>query len=60
MNNKLANSLAVIAMFGVMVSFFSSMYISYNLSDKGYEICPKNSWVAPNKYVKYIALCDEW
>ncbi|MFJ5332146.1 DUF1240 domain-containing protein [Pectobacterium versatile] len=60
MNNKLANSLTIIAMFGAMVSFFSSMYISYDLSDQGYETCPKNSWMAPNKYVKDIALCDEW
>ena len=60
MNNKLANSLAIIAIFGAVVSFFSSIYISYDLNDKDYKICPKNSWIAPNKYVKDISLCDEW
>ncbi len=60
MNNKLANSLAIMVIFGAMFSFFSSIYISYDLSDQGYETCPKNSWIAPNKYVRNIALCDEW
>ncbi|WP_121576222.1 DUF1240 domain-containing protein [Brenneria alni] len=59
MNNKLANSLAMIAIFGAVVSFFSSIYISYNLSERGYNVCPKISWMDPNKYVKDIALCDK-
>ncbi|MBA0197207.1 DUF1240 domain-containing protein [Pectobacterium brasiliense] len=45
---------------GVVVSFIASMYISFNFREQGYEICPKNFWMDPNKYVKNIALCDEW
>ncbi|CAG76571.1 putative membrane protein [Pectobacterium atrosepticum SCRI1043] len=60
MNNKLANVLAVIAIFGAVVSFFLSMYISYSLDDRGYLVCQKISWMGPNKYVKDIAFCDEW
>nr|WP_306798033.1 DUF1240 domain-containing protein [Pectobacterium carotovorum] len=60
MNNKLANSLAIVAIFGAVVSFFSSIYISYNLNAQYYKICPNNSWVAPSKYVKDISLCDGW
>lgn len=59
MNNKLANVLAVIAIFGTVVSFFSSMYISYSLDDRGYLVCQKISWMDPNKYVKDISLCKE-
>ena len=59
MNNKVSNVLVIFAIFGTVVSLFSSMYISYSLNDLGYKICPKNSWVAPNKYVKNIALCKE-
>lgn len=60
MNNKLANSLAIIAIFGAVVSFFSSIYISHNLNVQGYKTCPKNSWMAPSKYVKDNSFCDEW
>ncbi|QQK73864.1 DUF1240 domain-containing protein [Pectobacterium versatile] len=45
---------------GVVISFVASMYISFNFRSYGYEVCPKSSWMAPNKYVKNIALCDEW
>ncbi|MEE3652264.1 MULTISPECIES: DUF1240 domain-containing protein [unclassified Brenneria] len=59
MNNKLANALAMIAIFGAVVSLFSSIYISYELSNQGYKTCPKISWMDPNKYVKNIAICDK-
>ncbi|MDY4334052.1 DUF1240 domain-containing protein [Pectobacterium brasiliense] len=59
MNNKISNVLVVFAVFGTAVSLFSSIYISYSLNVLGYKICPNNSWVAPNKYVKNIALCKE-
>ncbi|MBN3200862.1 DUF1240 domain-containing protein [Pectobacterium brasiliense] len=59
MNNKISNALVIFAIFGIVMSLFSSMYISYSLNDLGYKICPNNSWVAPNKYVKNIALCKE-
>lgn len=59
MNNKLADRLAVIAILGAVVSLFLSIYMSHSLSHQGYEICPKNSWMAPNKYVKNLALCDK-
>ncbi|MEH0875092.1 DUF1240 domain-containing protein [Pectobacterium cacticida] len=59
MNNKLANLLAIIAICGTVVSFLSSIYISFSLSNSGYVVCQKISWMDPNKYVKDIALCDE-
>lgn len=59
MNNKLADRLAVIAIIGAVLSLFLSIYISHSLSHQGYETCPKNSWMAPNKYVKDVALCDK-
>ncbi|RYC41022.1 DUF1240 domain-containing protein [Pectobacterium zantedeschiae] len=59
MNNKISNALVVFAIFGTVVSLFSSMYISYSLNEQGYKTCPKSSWIAPNKYVKDIALCKE-
>ncbi|PXB03578.1 DUF1240 domain-containing protein [Pectobacterium carotovorum] len=60
MNNKLANVLVIIFISGAVISFVSSVYITYTFNVQGYEICPKNSWMDPNKYVKNIALCDEW
>ncbi|PRI18655.1 DUF1240 domain-containing protein [Pectobacterium versatile] len=59
MNNKLADRLAVIAILGAVVSLFLSIYMSHSLNHQGYETCPKSSWMAPNKYVSNIALCDE-
>ncbi|MEH0831982.1 DUF1240 domain-containing protein [Pectobacterium cacticida] len=58
-NNKLGAILAIIMIIGAIISLFSSSYISYNFRDYGYEICPKISWMDPNKYVKDIVLCDE-
>lgn len=60
MNNKLADRLAVTAIIGAVVSLFLSIYMSHSLSHQGYETCPKKSWMDPSKYVKNIALCDEW
>ncbi|AYH08181.1 DUF1240 domain-containing protein [Pectobacterium parmentieri] len=59
-NNKLGGGLFIIMIAGAIISLFSSFYISYNFRSYGYELCPKNSWMAPNKYVKKITLCDEW
>ncbi|WP_072012574.1 DUF1240 domain-containing protein [Pectobacterium betavasculorum] len=58
-NNKLGEWLIKILIFGAVVSFFSSSYISYNLNSHGYKVCPKISWMDPSKYVKDIALCKE-
>ncbi|MEI7246640.1 DUF1240 domain-containing protein [Pectobacterium carotovorum] len=58
-NNKLGEWLVKILIFGAIFSFFSSAYISYSLSNKSYNVCPKISWMDPNKYVKDIALCKE-
>ncbi|MBA0172004.1 membrane protein [Pectobacterium versatile] len=58
MNNKISNVLVMFAIYGAAVSFFSSMYISYSLNKQGYKICSKNSWMAPNKYVRDVSLCD--
>lgn len=57
MNNKLANSLALLAVFGAVISLFSSIYIGHNLKSSGYIVCTRTSWVAPNEYVKDIKLC---
>lgn len=59
MNGKLSNVLIFVFIFGVIISFISSVYISYALNEKGYTTCPKISWMDPNKYVKYTALCKE-
>ncbi|WP_072038132.1 DUF1240 domain-containing protein [Pectobacterium brasiliense] len=59
MNNKVSNVLVIFAIFGTAASLFSSMCISYSLNEQDYKICPKNSWIAPNKYVRNIALCKE-
>nr|WP_247664924.1 DUF1240 domain-containing protein [Pectobacterium versatile] len=58
-NNKLGEWLVKILIFGAIFSFFSSAYISYSLSNKSYNVCPKISWMDPNKYVKDTALCKE-
>nr|WP_306417463.1 DUF1240 domain-containing protein [Pectobacterium jejuense] len=58
-NNKLGEWLVKILIFGAIFSFFSSVYISYSLSNKSYNVCPKTSWMDPNKYVKDISLCKE-
>ncbi|AYH07053.1 DUF1240 domain-containing protein [Pectobacterium parmentieri] len=59
MNNKISNVLVIFAILGAVISFFSSLYISYSLNELGYEVCPKTSWMSPNKYVKNIDLCKE-
>lgn len=59
MNGKLSNALIIVFIFGVIISFISSIYISYALNEKGYTTCPKISWMDPNKYVKDIVLCKE-
>ncbi|POD93540.1 DUF1240 domain-containing protein [Pectobacterium odoriferum] len=58
-NNKLGEWLVKILIFGAIFSFFSSAYISYSLSNKSYNFCPKISWMDPNEYVKDTALCKE-
>ncbi|MEE3652262.1 MULTISPECIES: DUF1240 domain-containing protein [unclassified Brenneria] len=58
-NNKLGECLVKLLIFGAVVGLFSSIYISYELSDQGYKTCSKISWMDPNKYVKNIALCKE-
>lgn len=59
MNNKLANVLVIIFISGAVVSFVSSVYITYSFNVQGYKICPRNSWMDPNKYVKNLVLCDK-
>ena len=56
-NNKLANTFAMLAMLGVVISFFSSVYIGYSLTEYGYKLCSRSSWMSPNEYVKDIKLC---
>lgn len=58
-NNKLGEWLVKFLIFGAIFSLFSSAYISYSLSHQDYKVCPKISWMDPNKYVKDIALCKE-
>ncbi|MEI7337538.1 DUF1240 domain-containing protein [Pectobacterium carotovorum] len=59
MNGKLSNLLIFVFISGVIISFISSVYISYDLNEKGYTTCPEISWMDPNKYVKDIVLCKE-
>ncbi|AYH02786.1 DUF1240 domain-containing protein [Pectobacterium parmentieri] len=59
MNDKISNALVIFAIFGAVVSLILSMYISYSLHVQGYKVCPKNSWIAPSKYVRDIVLCKE-
>ncbi|MBQ4793526.1 DUF1240 domain-containing protein [Pectobacterium versatile] len=59
MNGKLSNTLIIFFIFGVIISFISSIYISCALNEKGYMTCPKISWIDPNKYVKDIVFCKE-
>ncbi|WP_042818666.1 DUF1240 domain-containing protein [Yersinia wautersii] len=56
-NNKLANTFAMLAMLGVVIGFFSSVYIGYSLTEYGYKLCSRSSWMSPNEYVKDIKLC---
>ncbi|PWD61999.1 DUF1240 domain-containing protein [Pectobacterium parmentieri] len=58
-NNKLGGGLVIIMIIGGVISLFSSLYISYSLNELGYEVCPKTSWMSPNKYVKNIVICKE-
>ncbi|WDF98259.1 DUF1240 domain-containing protein [Pectobacterium carotovorum subsp. carotovorum] len=59
MHGIFANVCGYLFFIGVVISFVASMYISFNFRSYGYEVCPKSSWMDPNKYVKNIALCDE-
>ncbi|EJS92986.1 Hypothetical protein Y17_3812 [Pectobacterium wasabiae CFBP 3304] len=58
-NNKLGGGLAIIMIVGAVINLFLSPYIYYSLTSQGYNVCPKTSWMSPNKYVKNIALCKE-
>ncbi|WP_425311582.1 DUF1240 domain-containing protein [Pectobacterium betavasculorum] len=58
-NNKFGG-LFIVMIVGAIIILFSSFYISYNFRTYGYELCPKVSWMAPNKHVKNITFCDEW
>jgi hypothetical protein len=57
LNNKLANSLAVLAIIGAVISLFFSFYVSYSLKENGYKTCPRQSWNAPTEYVRDVKLC---
>ncbi|MBG3131635.1 DUF1240 domain-containing protein, partial [Proteus mirabilis] len=48
MNNKIAGYLAIIAIAGIVFSFFFSFYVRYDLVSKGYYICYKQSIFAPS------------
>ncbi|MEY1634657.1 DUF1240 domain-containing protein [Morganella morganii] len=56
-NNKITNSLAVIAMFGIVFSFVFSFYVEYDLTSRGYVKCYKKSIHAPTKYVISKNMC---
>ncbi len=56
-NNKITNSLAVIAMFGIVFSFVFSFYVEYDLTSRGYVKCYKKSIHAPTKYVISKDMC---
>ncbi|WP_431223063.1 DUF1240 domain-containing protein [Serratia sp. L9] len=58
MNNKLASSLAILAIIGTIISLFTSIYIDNKLKGNGYDVCQRTSWMAPDKFVKEISLCS--
>ncbi|WIV88716.1 DUF1240 domain-containing protein [Proteus appendicitidis] len=57
MNNKIAGYLAIIAIAGIVFSFFFSFYVRYDLVSKGYYICYKQSIFAPSEYVISKDMC---
>ncbi len=56
-NNKITNSLAVIAIFGIVFGFVFSFYVEYDLTSHGYVKCHKTSIHAPTKYVISKDMC---
>lgn len=57
MNNKLAGYLGIICIIGIVFSFFFSIYVSIDLTSKGYYTCYKSSIFAPNEYVISKDMC---
>jgi len=57
-NNKITNSLAAIAIFGIVFSFFFSFYVEYDLTSRGYVKCHKKSIHAPTKYIISKDMCE--
>ena len=57
MNNKIAGYLAIMAIAGIIFSFFFSFYVRYDLVSKGYYICYKQSTFAPSEYVISKDMC---
>jgi len=57
-NNKITNSLAAIAIFGIVFSFIFSFYVEYDLTSRGYVKCYKKSIHAPTKYVISKDMCE--
>lgn len=56
-NNKITNSLVVIAISGIVFSFFFSFYVEYDLTSRGYVKCHKKSIHAPTKYIISKDMC---
>ncbi|MDR0218314.1 MAG: DUF1240 domain-containing protein [Enterobacteriaceae bacterium] len=57
-NNKIGICFVFIGIIGFVFSLFSSFYVDFKLRSEHYIMCSKSSWVAPNKYVKDISLCE--
>ncbi|QPB78102.1 DUF1240 domain-containing protein [Proteus sp. GOKU] len=57
MNNKIAGYLTIMAIAGIIFSFFFSFYVRYDLVSKGYYICYKQSIFAPSEYVISKDMC---
>ncbi|MET4881817.1 DUF1240 domain-containing protein [Morganella morganii] len=57
-NNKITNSLAAIAIFGIVFSFIFSFYVEYDLTSRGYVKCYKKSIHTPTKYVISKDMCE--
>ncbi|WP_162473715.1 DUF1240 domain-containing protein [Serratia microhaemolytica] len=58
MSNKLSKSLTILFAMGVIIGISSSVYVNHSLSNKGYIICDKISWMSPNQYVNNSKLCQ--
>ncbi|HAT1528265.1 TPA: DUF1240 domain-containing protein [Morganella morganii] len=57
-NKKITNSLAMMSIFGIILSFFFSFYVEYDLTSRGYVKCHKKSIHAPTKYIISKDMCE--
>ncbi|PHM74037.1 DUF1240 domain-containing protein [Xenorhabdus kozodoii] len=57
LSHKIGGAVTFISIIGFVFTLFFSFYVDFTLKHENYITCAKSSWIAPNKYVKDIALC---